>query len=47
MPLTGDGVFGNALKDSLKKRNEQKEQITDLIPEYDTSKSDSSLKRKN
>ena len=42
LPLTGDGVFGKGLEDSLKKRKEQKEQLSDLIPEYDTSKSDNS-----
>ena len=47
LPLTGDGVFGKGLEESLKKRKEQKEQLTDLIPEYDTSKSDNSHKRKS
>ena len=46
LPLTGDGVFGKGIEDSLKKRKEQKEQLSDLIPEYDSSKSDTSHKRK-
>ena len=46
LPLTGDGVFGKGLEENLKKRKEQKEQLVDLIPEYDTSKGDNSQKRK-
>lgn len=46
LPLTGDGVFGKGLEENLKKRKEQKEQLVDLIPEYDSSKGDNSQKRK-
>ena len=46
LPLTADGVFGKGLEENLKKRKEQKEQLVDLIPEYDTSKGDNSQKRK-
>ena len=46
LPLRGDGVFGKGLEENLKKRKEQKEQLVDLIPEYDASKGDNSQKRK-
>lgn len=34
LPLTGEGVFGSGLQDKLKCRKEQKEQLTDLVPEF-------------
>ena len=34
LPLTGDGVFGSGLQDKLKCRKEQKEQLSDLVPEF-------------
>ena len=46
LPLTGDGVFGTGLEESLKKRKEHKDQLIDLALEYDTPKTDNSQKRK-
>ena len=47
VPLADDGVFGKGLEENLTKRKEHKEKITDLIPDYDTSKVDNnSQKRK-
>lgn len=39
LPLTGDGVFGKGLEDKLEKRKEQREQIKDLIPEFNKENS--------
>ena len=33
LPLTEDGVFGKGLEENLKKRKEQKEQLSDLVPD--------------
>lgn len=33
LPLTADGLYGKALEDSLEKRKERKEQLTELLPE--------------
>ena len=33
-PLTGDGLFGDALETCLEKRKEQKEQLSELLPEF-------------
>ncbi|MCG8076955.1 MAG: hypothetical protein JAY75_12015 [Candidatus Thiodiazotropha taylori] len=46
LPLTGDGVFGKGLEENLKKRKEQKEQLSDLVPDFD-SKTENSRKRKS
>lgn len=43
LPLSGEGVFGPALQDKLKCRKEQKEQLSDLVPEFFESRP---LKRK-
>ena len=34
LPLIGDGMFGSGLQDKLKCRKEQKEQLSDLVPEF-------------
>ena len=34
LPLSGDGVFGKNLETCLEKRKEQKEQLNDLLPEF-------------
>ena len=34
LPLTGEGVFGPGLEEKLKQRKDQKEQLSDLLPEY-------------
>ncbi|CAC5407425.1 unnamed protein product [Mytilus coruscus] len=34
LPLTNDGVFGKELEIALEKRKEQKEQLSDLLPEF-------------
>ncbi|XP_060560765.1 uncharacterized protein LOC132720622 [Ruditapes philippinarum] len=34
LPLTADGVFGSGLQSKLKNRKEQKDQLTDLVPEF-------------
>lgn len=47
LPLTGDGVFGKGLEENLKKRKEQKEQLSDLVPEFADSKTDNNRKRKS
>lgn len=47
LPLTGDGVFGNGLEENLKKRKEQKEQLSDLVPDFGQSKTVNSYKRKS
>ena len=36
LPLSGDGVCGKGLEDKLKQRKEQREQLTDLLPEYNS-----------
>ena len=33
LPLIEDGVFGKGLEENLKKRKEQKEQLSDLVPD--------------
>ena len=43
LPLFGEGVFGPALQDTLKCSEEQKEQLSDLVPEFFESRH---LKRK-
>ena len=48
LPLTGDGVFGKGLEANLKKRKEQKDQLSDLVPELaDSRTTDNSRKRKS
>lgn len=47
LPLTGDGVFGKGLEENLKKRKEQKEQLSDLVPDFADSKTENSRKRKS
>ena len=48
LPLTGDGVFGKGLETNLKKRKEQKDQLSDLVPEFaDSRPTDNSRKRKS
>ena len=39
LPLSGDGVFGKGLEDRLKHRKEQKDQLNDLVPELQESRS--------
>lgn len=34
LPLTDDGLFGSGLEKCLEKRKEQKDQLTDLLPEF-------------
>ena len=34
LPLTGDGVFGKGLETCLEKRKEQREQLSELLPEF-------------
>lgn len=34
LPLSEDGLFGKALETCLEKRKEQKDQLTELLPEY-------------
>ena len=34
LPLTSEGVFGKGLEDCLEKRKEQKDQLSDLLPEF-------------
>ncbi len=34
LPLSGDGVFGSALAQQLKKRKEQNDQVSELLPEF-------------
>ncbi|XP_063412309.1 uncharacterized protein LOC134695064 [Mytilus trossulus] len=34
LPLTNDGVFGKGLEIALEKRKEQKDQLSDLLPEF-------------
>ena len=36
LPLSGDGICGKGLEDKLKQRKEQREQLTDLLPEYNS-----------
>ena len=36
LPLSCDGVCGKGLEDKLKQRKEQREQLTDLLPEYNS-----------
>ena len=40
LPLSGDGVFGCRLQENLRKREEQKEQLLDLVPVFAENKSD-------
>ena len=40
LPLSGDGVFGCRLQEHLRKRKEQKELLSDLVPEFAENKSD-------
>ncbi|KAK3093551.1 hypothetical protein FSP39_017216 [Pinctada imbricata] len=46
LPLSGDGVFGTGLEEKLKQRKDQKEQLSDLLPEYTGSNAMKSQKRK-
>lgn len=34
LPLSGEGVFGSGLTEKLKSRKEQREQLSDLVPEF-------------
>ena len=47
LPLTEDGVFGKGLEENLKKRKEQKEQLSDPVPDFADSKTENSRKRKS
>ena len=46
LPLSGEGVFGKGLEGNLQKRKEQKEQLSDLVPDFAQTRSDSGRKRK-
>ena len=46
LPLSGEGVFGKGLEGNLQKRKEQKEQLSDLVPDFAQARSDSGRKRK-
>ena len=46
LPLSGEGVFGKGLEGNLRKRKEQKEQLSDLVPDFAQARSDSGRKRK-
>ena len=46
LQLSGEGVFGNGLEGNLQKRKEQKEQLSDLVPDFAQARSDGSRKRK-
>ena len=38
LPLSDEGVFGKGLEEKLKQRKDQKEQLSDLLPEYHANK---------
>lgn len=40
LPLSDEGVFGKGLEDSLKKRKEQREHLSDLVPDFGDPRSD-------
>ena len=46
LPLSGEGVFSKGLEGNLQKRKEQKEQLSDLVPDFAQARSDSGRKRK-
>ena len=47
LPLSGDGVFGKGLQDQLKQRKEQKDQLSELMPELSFKRpSQAPVKRK-